>query len=469
MCKTSFFLFCLLFLYDAYKTKAICTDINLELRVVNKGYLQINWEVDEVKEGDWIGILYGDIKFSHLRALRKNPKAFTVNVKNKKGTVYTKQMFIKKIDLYFKDASKLLITLVYWRKNLDGNEFKAFIMSHLSTYPNWMNYYREVIRDLPLNQIFIPGTFNSADPQYIEVPPELREIKKLLHFGVSETEHEKERRHWKERSINVSEDTSILQQLVLGIRYLDIRVVLSREGKFYVGNLKKYFLDMDSVINQVTEFLSKTKELVIFDVHVCTSGRLKFDHGKLVAYLKKKFLYNSKMYLVPRQPWTTKFSDILKDGSSGKVILSYNNEDVLKDSNFNILWDPVHHFCQEFRNISSLQNCLKNLYEDNDNKLANIAHAAVVNVLNIENDTNIPNYKEQEKPEKTLYEIFMKKEIGLKTNILITDDYMAMGTVRQAIRWNIGKYYFNSKYEYPDKTCIKFNINDDEYYQRIIR
>lgn len=78
-------------------------------------------------------------------------------------------------------------------------------MSNLSTYPNWMNYYREEIRDLPLNQIFIPGTFNSADPQYIEVPPELREIKKLLYSGVPETEHEKERRHWKESSINVSE------------------------------------------------------------------------------------------------------------------------------------------------------------------------------------------------------------------------------------------------------------------------
>lgn len=97
----------------------------MELRVVNKGYLQINWEVDEVKEGDWIGIYYDDIKFSHLRALSKNPNTFTVNVKNKKGTVYTKEKFINNIDIYFKDASTLLITLVYWRKNLDKNEFEG--------------------------------------------------------------------------------------------------------------------------------------------------------------------------------------------------------------------------------------------------------------------------------------------------------------------------------------------------------
>ncbi|XP_075226977.1 uncharacterized protein LOC142327644 [Lycorma delicatula] len=466
MTKTIFFLFCLLLLYDVCNTQeAYCTDINLEIRLVNKGYIGIYWEVDQVQEGDWIGLY--NINFPKREIYRLYTKNFllNINVKSKKNKLYSDEMFFKDIPIDFTAAQPLQYSAVYWRRH--NNIYKPFIMSRLRTYPNWMYYYRPEIEDLPLNQIFIPGSYDSASRDYLEFSNEFKRSKQMLYDG------NKKRLTTNDKYSIFREDTSILQQLVLGIRYLDIRVIQSSNGNYYAMRDYNDSLNMDSVIQQVLEFLNNTKELVIFDLRSFKSADENdkyFYHDDFVKYLKAKFLFRSGKYLVPRQLWTTKMKDILKDATNGKVIISYNNIYVQLSRNDGLIWNPVKHLCYGIQEFNKLTTCLEDLYTNNNNQLKDIAHAVDIQLfIPVNNDKYSYYLKKIHPQESTLYSIFMRKEIGLKMNILVTNDYKAMGTIRQAIRWNIGKYYFNSENEYPDKTCIKFNINNDEYYQTIFR
>lgn len=69
-----------------------------------------------------------------------------------------------------------------------------------------------------------------------------------------------------------------MEQLLLGIRYVDIRVIyLEKTDEYWTGHGGIRIQKLDDVISQVMEFVSQTrKEIVIFDIHEIISGKSTF-------------------------------------------------------------------------------------------------------------------------------------------------------------------------------------------------
>ncbi|XP_064459878.1 PI-PLC X domain-containing protein 2-like [Ornithodoros turicata] len=117
----------------------------------------------------------------------------------------------------------------------------------LQTQPNWMEVNRQHLSVLPLNKLFIPGTHNSGSI-----------VTNATQKGIV----------W---NYIMTQDLSILQQLLMGIRYLDLRIGYytgdHREKFWVVHSVFKTATTLRTVLEQVREFMERTNEVVVLDFH----------------------------------------------------------------------------------------------------------------------------------------------------------------------------------------------------------
>merc|ERR550517_2273207 len=139
----------------------------------------------------------------------------------------------------------------------------------VKTQPRWMMELRHQVGSIPLHALFIPGAHNAGA------------YKRLKGFSDDTVMFR--------YSVNQEED--VWSQLLLGIRYFDLRV------SYYGGSMSKFWLVHDFVkmnplsetIHAVKRFLRSTRELVILDFHRfpmgMSEGNWRWRHRELVNYL----------------------------------------------------------------------------------------------------------------------------------------------------------------------------------------
>ncbi|KAG2375323.1 hypothetical protein C9374_009946 [Naegleria lovaniensis] len=203
----------------------------------------------------------------------------------------------------------------------------------------WMNDLVLFIGDLPLNNLLIPGTHDSFTSKIVaesKIAPNAEEpIKKLnnvLKFypkNVANTVIA----NWAR-----AQSQSAYNQLVDGVRYLDIRLCRDKEIKDKVQMLKTCHTFFDSPIEPILDNIatfSKTKgkkEIIILDFnhlydmddsdHEYLFKVLKAKFGNLLAD-STKFSPNSSL----REFWRT----------TQRIIVLYDNENAVKKSQ-GLLW-----------------------------------------------------------------------------------------------------------------------------------
>ncbi|XP_075227262.1 uncharacterized protein LOC142327811 [Lycorma delicatula] len=479
MSQISLFLLYLLLFNIARKTEAyICIKPNLEIVVAPEDkYLQVHWEIEKesFREGDWIGLYDGknDLNNSSTHLI------YSFDAKKETGWYTTKIKFEKSIVINFYNPVTLKYRAVYWRKNFqNGQANEAIVMTTLSTFPNWMTYYWNIISNRPINELFIPGTHDSVSDENIEVPDETVDQKGIINTikNLKESSIQKIGNLKPIHGLAMTQDTSIIEQLVLGIRYLDIRVLYrANVNEYWTGHGLIFIQKLDDVIDQVVEFVSKTeKEIVIFHIHEFIRGITSMeDHWKLIEHLKIRFTRNGKKWWIPPQSWTSELQALIKNINGGKVIISYEKPEILKTDNYGILWSPVQHIWSNKDKISELKAYFEDIY-NNGKQPKSIAHAVMAELTTQRKTKSVARRlitgmdNAAQKIAETIYHLFMREDFGVKTNILATDYFMGMGTVRQALIWNVRTSQLYSKGNTNNRICDPHNSYDDTYYQKNI-
>ncbi|KAL1131866.1 hypothetical protein AAG570_011477 [Ranatra chinensis] len=172
-----------------------------------------------------------------------------------------------------------------------------------------MHDIKEHIKGLTLAQTFIPGTHNSGS--YI-----------LSNTGYKETLASK---------YIYTQDETVLNQLLHGGRYLDLRVGRYSRGQEWWLNHDIFSVHpLSDILHQIKQFVNATKEIVILDFH-------GFPVGKQSIYLKPYLVphltnerndRNGGVISIPQvslgQLWA----------SDRRIVLSYNNAAISKEFNF---------------------------------------------------------------------------------------------------------------------------------------
>lgn len=195
------------------------------------------------------------------------------------------------------------------------SNMKIIARNCLKTNPNWMLESFNFIKSRSISWLMIPGTHNSATYA--------RELDKSALQIVNKYQ--------------LNQDESIFNQLIYGIRHLDLRVgyhkVKNRADKFWIyHDIFRTEVSLIEVFQQVRKFLQLTShELIVMDFHRFTVGfegenlAVQRDrHAKLLGMLYGEL----GQYLVPSyMVHDTQIGDYIAMGK--RLIVGYANREKL--------------------------------------------------------------------------------------------------------------------------------------------
>ncbi|XP_039297460.1 uncharacterized protein LOC111045650 [Nilaparvata lugens] len=238
---------------DATGNSSECTrTIKLALTMeVYSRMIEVAWDTESVQSGDWIGVYSGSVP----TWLSNSPGVFSFPVMVPQGRVVTNISAdsISAIKLNVSISQSLIdYSACYWRKTSDKSD-EAFTTTKFYTFPNWQGHYWEAIKGRALTDIFLPGTVNSA-------------------------------------CYTIQNPHTVIAQLALGIRYLDIRISMHNLN-FYAAYYSCCQTLLNDVLNDLLHFITHSKnEVVILDITSIKNSSSKFqDNG--IEYLKDKTLF----------------------------------------------------------------------------------------------------------------------------------------------------------------------------------
>jgi len=162
------------------------------------------------------------------------------------------------------------------------------IASEFST-EKWMENLSSNIKNLKINQLFLPGSHDSAtytlEHQFGKNQNISNKLNALKIVGVGYFITNIAYKWSKAQGV------SIYQQLQKGVRYLDLRVIYRDSKKSFYTVHGLYGPSLDEVLKQIDMFLkTNTKEILVIQI-----GDLKYmpnkvlDHKNLINILKTKF------------------------------------------------------------------------------------------------------------------------------------------------------------------------------------
>lgn len=208
-------------------------------------------------------------------------------------------------------------------------------LAYGAPHENWMRALSSDIADKSLNEIVIPGTHDSAT--------------NLISFS-SKVAQEQDVPHWlnKLRYIGVgfiptgviakwskTQNRTIKQQLMDGIRYLDLRVVYRDSNKAYYTVHGLYGEKIDDVLRQVKEFADRhPREIIILDFNHLYNMKPKEGNSRNKGLINKiKNAFGDKLAPNTFGP-KTKIGDFWKEGY--QIIVLYGNNRSVQENDF--LW-----------------------------------------------------------------------------------------------------------------------------------
>ncbi|KAK8756542.1 PI-PLC X domain-containing protein 1-like [Amblyomma americanum] len=180
--------------------------------------------------------------------------------------------------------------------------------SCLRARPRWMQDHCRDLGHLRFVDLFIPGTHNSA--MYDTHSPD--HVSFFDHFLLNQEE-------------------TILEQLLYGIRSLDLRVQESR-GEFWITHdLIKGQVTVREVLQQVRQFVEMTGEPVLLDFHRFTTGFRKRDpnpqenHVRLVQLIREELRDLLLFRNATRVPLADMLDGCRANATGPKVLVCYNH------------------------------------------------------------------------------------------------------------------------------------------------
>ncbi|XP_075228135.1 PI-PLC X domain-containing protein 1-like [Lycorma delicatula] len=463
-CLSLFFIILQHIYYSPVCGAFLCKKPQLEITIMPmRKNLRIYWELEHREYGDWIGIYDYELDENsrHKRLIKSH------EVRLEKGYIDTKIIFQYDKDIKIKEKC-LRYYAVYWR--IVSNKSRAVVSTCFAVHPTWMEHYWDIIKDRPLNQIFIPGTHDSASYEGLNHNP----LKKMSGY-YRKTALFSFFKHVKQNIVPfinlyaLTQDQNIFDQLVFGIRYLDIRVFRT-ENTYWACHGRFLMVKLEDVINDVIEFITKTKkEIIIFDIHQLHKSvfREELDHEIFIEWLLKKFTYKGKQLWVKygQSSWNSSLHEIIKNDT--RVIVTYETNQYHRIVNENYLWPNVQHIWGNKQTKKSLMKYLEENVQKSDDRATAVMAELTMNAANICTNTLMKfrpglRYAAQQIA-PLIYYLFKQTDIAVRTNILAVDFARSMGAVRTALIWNERMAINRDKKEEID--CDPVASYNDNYYQ----
>ncbi|KAK0072260.1 hypothetical protein PV326_000241, partial [Microctonus aethiopoides] len=204
---------------------------------------------------------------------------------------------------------------------------KVIKMTCLSSQPEWMSERKQIFQSRSLKELFIPGTHDSGS--YSENP-----IQTLV------------------EKFTVTQDRDVLEQLISGVRYLDIRPAFY--GEYWINHGSYKMNPMKNTIDDIKEFLNNTEEIIILSFKEFSRGfNSDTDHINFIKYLETEFAG----YFLPTSndyEWNVTLGHIWKTGK--RLIISYDHK---IHENRNSLWSPIKQYWGNVQDLAHLEGYIK--------------------------------------------------------------------------------------------------------------
>ncbi|XP_022191019.2 PI-PLC X domain-containing protein 2 isoform X2 [Nilaparvata lugens] len=437
-----------------------CLKPQLELMVTppdaNLGNnIRVYWNFNKTYDGCWIGIYSDEPKKKSDEFLLAN----RINVTELTGYVNTGFYEVSDVTTMTYDQPTYLgYTAVAW--TVEHGTDKAIVVTKLQTYPQWMKHYWKFIKDVPIADLFIPGTHDTGS--YRGDNPD-------------QEAHSSDAKWWSFlKKIPLLDNWSLTQnrtikgQLVSGIRYLDMRVGRDHDT-YWVCHKTVIMHTLDRVTKQLIEFISNTeKEIVFFDIHMILKGiESDEEQDAFVNYLKQSFTVNNTQLFVPpskvSQLWKATPEMIL---AQGRIIISYNYPDYQKKNTLDILWPPIFQYFGNKQQVEPLKDYVystigtRKARNDSLMSLTSVMAELTANKKRVLKDTKNDLSAQSEQNSFEIHSWFLDPEVALQTNVLAVDFFETFGVVRLGFIWNERKYY--------KSTCDSQETISDDYYQKTL-
>ncbi|CAD6201927.1 GSCOCG00002856001-RA-CDS, partial [Cotesia congregata] len=274
-----------------------------------RGQIVMYWFIEDFVKGDFLALYHGsEDKFLFIY----HPAEMSGYIKT--GVLPSKEN-------YLMDS-----TYVEQCTGYIGAWFRNDILrksSCLSTHPDWMSKHRDILMNMTLQELFIPGTHSSGSYSE-ELPPTILQ------------------------RYTITQENSIMDQLLTGIRYLDIRPCIV-DNKYWVCHGTFAMQPLEAVITDMRDFLNNTMEIVIVNFKEFPRGFETFtNHSNFLSCLVREF---KGYFVIPYEAHPKTLGEIWK--SNMRLFISYITESEGKTDR---LWTSVMQQWGNVKNVIELDS-----------------------------------------------------------------------------------------------------------------
>ncbi|KAI5699593.1 hypothetical protein M8J75_005578 [Diaphorina citri] len=230
-------------------------------------------------------------------------------------------------------------SLEYYVELREAASGSVLASSSMETNPTWMKDNADVFSRMSIREMMIPGTHDTGASTEEDNMGESRVQKYVM-----------------------TQDETVLNQLILGIRSLDLRVayysVKNETSKLYLNHGLQSICPFSVIVKDIKTFMENTREIVILDFHQFPMGfngkipNVK-PHAILVEYLKQEL----EPYIAPANlTWNAKLQDFWRINRT--LIIAYNHEET-QDQYSDILWLPVNQRWANAQDLYALKHYME--------------------------------------------------------------------------------------------------------------
>ncbi|KAK0163055.1 hypothetical protein PV327_006766 [Microctonus hyperodae] len=312
---------------------------------------------------------------------------------------------------------------------------KVMRMMCLSSQPEWMSERKQILQNRTLQELFIPGTHDSGS--YSENP-----IQTII------------------EKFTVTQDSDVLEQLISGARYLDIRPAFYHE--YWVNHGSYKMNPMKNIIDDVKKFLDNTQEIIILSFKEFPGGfESDTDHINFIKYLEREFA-GYFLRTCNEYEWNVTLGHIWKTGR--RLIMSYDHK---IHKNRDSLWSPIKQYWGNVQDLAHLKEYIESAEEHPQPRavMAQLTFDTWGIMKNVgahftgQNASSILQLGAMVGPHITQW---YSESFYTSANIVAVDFIDATGIVEVAIEWNDRKFSPCSPYycTWSPITQIWGNVQD---------
>ncbi|XP_032780969.2 PI-PLC X domain-containing protein 1 isoform X2 [Daphnia magna] len=226
----------------------------------------------------------------------------------------------------------------YWAAYVRQNN-QIVTCNCLRARPNWMSDMKDKIKDVKLRELYLPGTHDAAAyERYVGLSSENMKTKYAI-----------------------TQDEDLFHQLSFGVRYLDMRIIFlpnasNPDVRFWTHHGSYILRPLVNDTALVREFISRTEEIVIFDIH----GGDNLDQEVGVRQELQNLLYEEfGEWMAPSNlTWEATLNDFWSTGK--RLVVTCNETNILGTPYF---WPAIWHQWGNVNTVEDLETYLTGVME----------------------------------------------------------------------------------------------------------